>query len=324
MKELDATEGKGQGLRKAILINEHFVVYSVPAIAIPINRPVDVAVTVRSGSGIQIFFEQSADGEMIEDADVNLRTAVKSILKVLGLSEEDRRFLFICRGELAGWSGLGSSAAVCVAIARALSNALNLGCSEDQINRTAYLGEKVFASNPSGIDNTVATYGRMLWYQRNQRKAWEFITPGSSFWLVIGSSGFPSLTRDQVEKVAHFKNMHSDKFDQLCHEANLSVIEARKCMEKGDFLGLGVLMNKSHYLLQQLGVSNESLDKMVTYCNQQGAFGSKLTGAGGGGSMIALVEGSQVGAEIVKGLKYMGYEAFCVQVGQAKKGKTPS
>ncbi len=312
---MDTVEGQGKGLRKAILLNEHFVVYNVPAIAVPINFPVDVTVTVRSGSGIRIFIKQSANGEIIEDQDANLRIAVKSILEALGLSEKEQMFIVLCRGELSAWSGLGSSAAVCVAITRALCNALNLDCSEDQINRTAYLGEKVFASNPSGIDNTVATYGRMLWFQRNQRKTWEFINPGSPFWLVIGNSGVPSLTRDQVEKVAHFKNMNLDRFDRLCHEANLSVTDARKCVERGNLSDLGALMNKGHHLLQQLGVSNESLDKMVACCIQQGAFGAKLTGAGGGGSIIALVDGPQTGEKVVKGLKSMGYEAFCVQIG---------
>ena len=305
-------KGTGQGYRKAILINEHFVVYGVAAIAVPILRPVEAVVTVQPGRGIRLF-EKGARGQT-ESQDPDLLGAVQRLVRGVGATEKEHLFQIVITGELQGWSGLGSSAALCVSVTRALFKTLGLADDDSEINRIAYQGEKVFASNPSGIDNTVATYGKPVLYQRGNKEPFQFIGSANPIWLVVGNSGIPSLTKDQVGKVGRFKDAFPQEFDRLCEEAAQLGGHGREALEEGDLARLGLLMNKGHGLLGRLGVSHEVLDEMVACCRNQGALGSKLTGAGGGGCILALAQEEKQGGELVRTLEDRGWEAFCVRV----------
>ncbi len=305
-------EGRGRGFRKAILINEHFVVYGVPAVAVPVFRPVEVSVELhRPGKGIRLWGFPGAgkggDGEMVQ--------AARAVMQGLGIDPEPGELRIRCRDDLPNWSGLGSSAGFCVALARALCEALGRSCPDETINRAAYQGERIFAANPSGIDNTVATYGRSLWYVRGRTPPWEWIRTAGPLRLVIGSSGLPASTREQVERVARFKEERPSVFSALLEEAGALVRKARGELEVGDWPSLGESMNQGHAMLRRLGVSHGVLDEMVAFCLREGALGAKLTGAGGGGCMIALVEDAELGTRIAAGLQRMGYPAICVEPG---------
>jgi mevalonate kinase len=307
--------GQGSGVRKAILVNEHFVVYGVPAIALPIHKPVSVSVEVMAGRGLEVL---RVSGEGHPDPEPETADTVEAVRRVLGslkISDQEYNFRFQCRDDLPAWSGLGSSAAFCVAAAWATSDALEMSCSSEEINRAAYAGEKVFASNPSGIDNTVATYGKAVWFRRGGRKPWEFLSSKGELSLVVGSSEVPSLTREQVNKVARYRDANPAKFQTECREAEEVAHEARTAMENGDLSGLGLLLDRSQGLLQNIGVSCGVLDEMVTACRNHGALGAKLTGAGGGGCMLALAAGETEGERIAAVLRGKGYPAFCVRVG---------
>ena len=316
MKGSSSSEGSGKGFRKAILINEHFVVYGVPAIAVPVFRPVEVTATVRRGAGLRVLVHQANGESPWHSADADRFEAVRRIMSELDLSETDRMIEVRCVDDLPGWSGLGSSAGFCVALVRALCRALDRPCSNEEVNRIAYKGEKVFASNPSGIDNTVATYGQSLWFEREGTPQWDLIRLGFTLWLVIGNSGKPSRTRDEVEKVARFREAHPAVFSKMLEDAMRLGRDARTAMEQGDGAGLGALMDQGHAMLQKVGVSNERLDEMVTFCRHQGALGAKLTGGGGGGCMLALVGDVSSGEAIAGGLEQMGYAALCVELTQ--------
>jgi hydroxymethylglutaryl-CoA reductase len=310
-----ASEGTGQGFRKAILINEHYVVHGVPAIAVPVFLPVEVRTIVRRGAGLRVLVHTTAEEDPWHAEDSDRFEAVRRIMKAMGLSETQQMTQIQCVDDLSGWSGLGSSAGFCVALARALCEALGLSCTDEEINRIAYEGEKVFAANPSGIDNTVATYGRPLWFERGRTPAWEWIRVGSPLWIVVGNSGLPARTRDEVEKVARFREDRPGLFAELVRDATKLCGDARTALENGDGVGLGAGMNQGHFLLQQVGVSNDRLDEMVAFCRRQGALGAKLTGGGGGGCMLALVGDEASGEALVGGLEQLGYEAFCVPLG---------
>ena len=315
MQGTDVSEGLGQGFRKAILVNEHFVVYGVPAIAVPVFLPVEVQVTVRRGAGLRVLVHPATGEDAWHAEDTDRFEAIRRILRAMGLSEGRRMTQIQCVDDLSGWSGLGSSAGFCVALARALCKALGRSCTDEEVNRIAYEGEKVFAANPSGIDNTVATYGRPLWFERGRTPAWEWIPIGSPLWMVIGSSGMPSRTRDEVERVARFKEARPGHFSDLIQEAANLGRNARLALESGDGVGLGAVMDQGHALLQRVGVSNDRLDEMVAFCRLQGALGAKLTGGGGGGCMLALVGDEPSGEAMVSGLEQMGYPAICVPLG---------
>jgi len=315
-----ASEGTGQGFRKAILVNEHFVVYGVPAIAVPVFLPVEVQVSVRRGAGLRVLVHPGSGEDTWHAEDTDRFEAIRRVMKAMDLSETQQMTQIQCVDDLSGWSGLGSSAGFCVALARALCKALDRSCTDEEVNRIAYEGEKVFAANPSGIDNTVATYGRPLWFERGRRPAWEWIRVGFPLWIVIGNSEMPSRTRDEVEKVARFREARPDLFSDLIQEATKLGRDVRLALESGDGAGLGVLMNKGHAMLQRVGVSNERLDEMVTFCRLQGALGAKLTGGGGGGCMLALVSDAPSGEAMVSGLEQLGYPAICVELAAAGEG----
>jgi hydroxymethylglutaryl-CoA reductase len=319
MKGRNPSEEEGQGFRKAILINEHLVVYGVPAIAVPIPLPVKVAATVGRGAGLRILVQPTTGGSPSKDTDSDRLEAVRRVLRAMGLSETENMIQIQCRDDLPGWSGLGSSAGFCVALTRALCKALSEPYRDEEINRIAYEGERVFAANPSGIDNTVATHGRTVWFERGRMPAWELIRVALPLWIVIGYSGTPARTRDEVEKVALFRETHGDLFSGLVQEATRLGRDGRTALEKGDGVGLGALMDRGHAMLQQLGVSNDRLDEMVAFCRRQGALGAKLTGGGGGGCMLALVSDRSHGETMVGGLEQMGYPALCVELGREEE-----
>jgi len=319
MKGRNPSEGKGQGFRKAILINEHLVVYGVPAIAVPILLPVEVTASVGRGAGLRIFVHPTTAGNPRKDIDSDRFEAVRRVLRTMGLSETENMIQIQCGDDLPGWSGLGSSAGFCVALTRALCKALSRSCPDEEINRIAYEGEKVFAANPSGIDNTVATHGQTVWFERGRMPAWEWIRIGLPLWIVIGYSGMPARTRDEVEKVARFRDTHESVFSGLVQGATRLGRDARTALEKGDRVSLGALMDRGHAMLQQLGVSNERLDEMIAFCRHQGALGAKLTGGGGGGCMLALVSDQSEGETMVGGLEQMGYPALCVKLGREEE-----
>ena len=308
-------KGTGQGYRKAILINEHFVVYGVPAVAIPVFRPVRVSVRLTEGSGLRILIRSSQIEGVQRSSDPNLTAAVQAILKACDPSDQKTCIQIECRGFLPGWSGLGSSAAFSVASARALSQALDLSWSDEQVNAAAYEGEKVFAWNPSGIDNSVSTFGKALWYCREQTEPRQFLCPGSTFSFVIANSGCPSLTRDQIEKVARFRETNSSRFRVLCQQATELAHGVRSALEAGTPADLGPLMDEGHRMLREIGASSDRLEELVQHCRSKGALGAKLTGAGGGGCMIALLQSPARGRNLLQSLRKLGYGALCVHLG---------
>ena len=323
MKGADASEGKGRGFRKAILVNEHFVVYGVPAIAVPVFLPVEVMAAVRRGAGLRVLVHPPEEEHPWHVEDTDRFEAVRRVVKAMGLSEAEKMIRIQCVDDLPGWSGLGSSAGFCVALARALCEALDRVCSDEEINGIAYEGEKVFAANPSGIDNTVATYGQPVWYRRGQSPAWEWIRIGVPLWLVIGNSGMPSRTRDEVERVARFKGGYAALFSELLEQATGLARDVRAALEQGDGRALGALMDQGHSMLQRVGVSNDRLDEMVRFCRLQGALGAKLTGGGGGGCMLALAGDATSGEALANGLEQLGYPAICVKLGSQEERSSP-
>lgn len=302
-------------------MNEHFVVYGAPAIAVPVLFPVEVRVKVCRGAGLRVLVHSPDRGENRHGKDTHRLEAIRRVMKTMGLSEVDRLVEIRCVDDLQGWSGLGSSAGLCVALARALCQAMGLSHGDEEINRIAYEGERVFASNPSGIDNTVATFGKPLWYERGASPPWEPIHAASPLRLVIGNSGAPSRTRIEVEKVARFREARPSLFSDLLRDAAGLGRKVRVALETGDAAGLGALMDEGHGMLQRLGVSNGRLDEMVAFCRRQGALGAKLTGAGGGGCMLALVADAPAGEAMASGLEQMGYPAICVELAASGEGR---
>jgi mevalonate kinase len=308
--------GKGSGYGKVILFGEHFVVHGVPGIVSAIDSSTDAEVK-RGLKGLVVKDERKTAKGYSEEKRLQQIESIERMLKAIDLDPKMPLDIWI-GGTLPGFSGLGASAASSVAIARAVSEELNLNLSNEKINAVAYEGEKAYAGNPSGIDNTAATYGGLMWFKKNPTGAQDLVEKihiKRPVEIVIGSTGKVANTKAMVEGVAERRKKDPKKYDPLFVQAGNIAIAGRKALEAGDLKKVGELMNENHRILQEIGVSSKELDQLVDIARKQGAFGAKLTGGGGGGCMVALAGGKEVSGKIVGAFKGAGFEYLMTRIG---------
>jgi mevalonate kinase len=185
-------------------------------------------------------------------------------------------------------SGLGSGAAVSVALIRALSSHLSHSLTDAEVNSLAFEIEKLHHGTPSGIDNTVITYNKPVYFIKGQPI--ETLKVGKPFTIVIGDTGVSALTKESVGDVRRLWLRDTVTFENLFNEIAQIALIARRAIESGKPELLGELMDHNHVLLQRLTVSSPELDKLVEAARDAGALGAKLSGGGRGGNMIALVD----------------------------------
>jgi len=291
------------GYGKVILFGEHFAVYDIPAIAGPVGKTTTAVVEESTTPGIEVVDNRKASSGYKEKYAEIQKEANKRMAEKMGV---DAKVKITLAGDLYCGSGIGASAASCVAVARALSDYFKLGLSDEEINDVAFEGEKAYAGNPSGVDNTVATYGKLVFFKKNP-PVMETIEVGKPFTIVIANTGITTKTKEAIAKVAAAKEKEPEKFEKIFAEADELVMLARKALEMGE--PFGELMNRNHELLQEIGVSCEELDKLVEAARNAGALGAKMTGGGLGGYMVALAED---GEKVEKALKDAGAETTMV------------
>lgn len=295
----------GRASGKVILLGEHFVVHGTPAIAAAISSQCEVKL-VKSD-------EVSFIGPKGTSQELSKRS-ISNILDAMGVEE---RFSVTYGGDLPIFGGLGSSAAFCVAMVRAIADIKRLKLTNEQINRFAYEGEKAFHGNPSGLDNTISTYGGAMLYSRGETPAsnhFDHVKLGCDLDLVIGVTGVFGPTSVMVSKVGEFKNKNPVVFAKLSDTARSVVGEGAIALEEADMVRLGELMDINHGLLSSIGVSTIDNAKIVYAMRKAGALGAKLTGGGGGGVCLALAKDKEHAGEIVSEVKKAGYGAFATRV----------
>ena len=170
-------------------------------------------------------------------------------------------------------SGLGSGAAVSVAVIRALADILGQTLPDEQVSALAFEVEKLHHGTPSGIDNTVITYARPVYFIKGQPI--EILTPGAPFFLVIGDTGIPAPTKESVADVRRLWQAQPARIDPLLDAIGDLSAAARGNLLSGDWQALGALMNANHALLQELTVSCPALDSLVAGCHGQRRPGGK-------------------------------------------------
>src|SRR4030095_333384 len=301
--------GKGVGKGKIILFGEHFVVYGSPAIAGGISNSANV--TVKKAEKKRIVTKQT----VVEELSL---AGIEAVLKSMGIKD---KYEVRLDGDLPTYGGLGSSAAFCVGLVRALCDELGTHMTNEQVNNHAYAGEMAFHGNPSGIDNTMATHGGVVEFRRGKSMAeskFEFIEVKKPLDFVVSFSGKYSPTPKMVERVRKFKSEDEEEFRQITEEFMAIYIEARKAIEKGKIDQIGALMNSNQSLLSELGGSDELNDRIVKIAMKAGALGAKVTGGGGGGCCIALAGSQSDAKKIADSLKKEGFESFPTQIAPKK------
>lgn len=290
----------GFGHGKVILMGEHAVVYGQPAIAAGI--PAGIQAVVTKGNGRLSIPAWSVDSEL--GSDTALCRAVSGILRTLEAAPLD----ITCDAQIPPASGLGSSAALAVAIARAAGSYAR--ASAEMQEKAIWEAESVFHETPSGIDTAAASFGGLGVFSR--AGGWKPLPASHAIELCVGLSGKGRQTSSMVQSVR-----------QLCDRTPVArrVIDSlgdvtragMDALAVGDVDTLGRLFDVAHGLLCALRVSSAEVDALVHAARKAGAIGAKLTGAGGGGAVLALAPGHS--QDVLAAWKNQGFEGFVTTLG---------
>ena len=280
-----ASGPSGKAAGKVILLGEHAVVYGKHALALPIPDAAEAWITEREDAGrIEIpDWHHAAD---TDDASDGVAAAVRLIVRELQL--ENRRFDVRIRTVLPRAMGLGSSAALAVAVIRAFSSALDLELDDEQVNALAFECEKLAHGTPSGVDNALATFGQPMLYRKGDDLSIDAIALKESPPLVVACSGRSGVTHELVAGVRARRERLPDAYDELFGQIDQLSKAGAEALRAADYASLGNMMDVCQGLLNGIGVSTPELERMIHIARSAGAAGAKLTGAGGGGSIVAL------------------------------------
>jgi len=309
--------GRGSGFGKAILFGEHFVVHGVPGIVSAVDSAAD-AEAKKNGKGITVEDERKGAKGYAEKKKLQQKESIERMLKAMNIDPQKISLKIWLGGNLPGFSGIGASAASSVAIARAIAEELGMDLSDEKINEVAYEAEKAYAGNPSGIDNTAATFGGLIWFKKNLgggANTIERLSIREPVEIVIGNTGIVANTKAMVAGVGERKKRHPEKYGALFGQAEDLAFKARKALEAFDLKQVGRLMNENHRLLQEIEVSCKELDHLVDLAREHGAFGAKLTGGGGGGCMVALTPGKDPQEAVAAAMENEGFKVLRTKIG---------
>jgi len=278
---------------KSILFGEHAVVYGRPAIAAPVQQ-VRAEATVQPG--------KAGAGVFLSAPDVNwdcylanapkehpLRVIVTNTLSRLQIASEPDIVVRVS-STIPMACGLGSGTAVSVSIVRGLAVYFGIPLSNEAVSELTFEVEKIYHGTPSGIDNTVITYEKPVYFVKS--KTLETLAVRKPFRLAIADTGVCSPTWVAVGDVRRSWERAPHRYDSLFDEiGNISRL-ARQAIESGNPDELGPLMNENQRLLRAIDVSSPELETLIEAALRAGAMGAKLSGAGRGGNIIALVSES--------------------------------
>jgi mevalonate kinase len=189
-------------------------------------------------------------------------------------------------------SGLGSGAAMAAAVIRALARHLGLMhlARDERVSDLTYQVEKLLHGTPSGIDNTVVAHEKTIYFIRQEPKNQiETLTVAQPLRILVGDTGVASATKSVVGDVRRQWQADPERFERIFDGCGRIAALARRAIEEGAVRELGQLMTDNQALLREMTVSALELDRLVASAMSAGALGAKLSGAGRGGNMIALV-----------------------------------
>ena len=297
-----AVLGRGFGHGKLILIGEHAVVHDHPALAAGIS--VGISAEAVAGAGALSVPRWSLQAHAGDGTTVGRGLA--AIAHRLGAGDLD----FQVDAPLPARAGLGSSAAMAVAIARAAAAAR--GRSAADVAAAVADSEAVFHGTPSGIDAAAASLGGVGRFRRAD--GWHAVPVLQAMTICVGLTGKPRDTAAQVANVGRLRERTPAAGKVLALIGEL-VPAAEHALAVGDIDGLGRLFDVAHGLLAAVRVSSPEIETLVHGARAAGAIGAKLTGAGGGGAVIALAPGHE--KDVLARWKRDGFDGFLTEIAGA-------
>ena len=291
VEERDDLPAKAAG--KVILLGEHAVVYGKHAVALPISDAVSVSVAREQAHPMLTIPEWGVRQEL--DLGVAQASGLDAAVALIAreLDVETSGVSIHVRSRLPRAMGLGSSAAIAVGITRAFAEEFDLNIDDERVNSISFECEKLAHGTPSGVDNTIATFARPMLFRRAETLEILPIELSEPTPIVIACSHSAGLTVEQVAgvRVRHDKN--AQRYDAIFSEIDDISRAGATALAAADYDQVGSLMNICNGLLNAIEVSTPELETMVEIARVAGAVGAKLTGAGGGGSIIAICPGNQ-------------------------------
>jgi mevalonate kinase len=291
------------GWGKVILLGEHAVVYGHPALAAALDR----GVTARCRPADRLRLRVPAwNIDVAAGDDHPVATALAAIAAEVGapIQGDGAAVAIDADAAIPPAAGLGSSAALAVALARALgAHATGQPLTDDRVAEVADAAERCFHRRPSGVDVALATRGGLGVFRRGAGLA-PLVAPPLT--IVIGLSGEPRSTAEMVERVA--TSCGGDGADPRLVELGAAAAAGAEHVAAGALDRLGPLMTAAHRTLATFGISTPALDGLVDAALGAGALGAKLTGAGGGGAVIAIAPGRE--ADVLAAWQRRGVTGF--------------
>ncbi len=285
----EIAEPDGVAAGKVILLGEHGVVYGRHGLAVPVPGAVAIRLTRadRLTHGLPDDF-------------------VGQLLATIGVT--DTRWRIDVDSRLPLGKGLGSSAAIAVAMTRAFDARLGLGFDDERVNAIAFESEKFAHGRPSGIDNTLATYGKPMLFRNDGALQFEALGTREAPPLLVAWGAATGKTSELVAGVQRRRDRMPAHFDAVFDRMGALSREGAALLANGGWRELGALMDLCHGLLNAIGVSTPELERMVSLARLCGAAGAKLTGAGGGGAIVALCPDNLV--EVRDAMRNCGYHTL--------------
>ncbi len=279
---------------KVILFGEHFVVYGIKAILCAIDKRITVTSQFLDEPKIRIKSELG-NAEIDLGASSSLNSISTRFMKpffyiakeTLKEFNVNKGIEIILKSDIPVGIGLGSSSAACVAVTASVAGLFNRK-SKEQILKRSIESERVIFKDASGADSSVSTFGGLMVYDKN---GFERIDSKTNFSFVIANSNQVHNTREVVLKVSEFKNKNEKLFAEMCKQEDGLVRESLLRLKENDLNKLGSLISKNQELLEKINVSTDRLDLLIKEASKT-SYGAKITGAGGGGCIICLVDES--------------------------------
>ncbi len=269
----------GSAPAKAILMGEHFVVHGTPALAVPVKTmTLEVVLGETSEQepllGHLGFCFWTSREAFDRECSVPLSVQVKS--------------------SIPEGAGLGSSAALSLAMARAMAEAFRTPTDDAELRRVSMACERQAHGKPSGIDTEVCLLAQPVWAQPGAPFQALSGAGLERFGLIVLGAGPGGATSEMIRGVSGFLGTYPKRFHELTEETRNRSSKAREALISGDIDTLGLLLNQQHEALREIGVSTERLDTVVACARDLGAAGAKLSGAGGGGVAVAVAPVEEV------------------------------
>ncbi len=302
------------GHGKVILFGEHGVVHGRPALALSVHGGAEVHAEAASERLTRLHiapWNVDVDSGPAENVG---RESLQSALRVArGFYDDDVELSLRGEMRLPSGAGMGSSAALGVAVLRAMDEARGITRPNEELYERSLAWERVFHGNPSGVDNAMATYGGMAVFKKGEPL--QPIVARRRVQIVAAYSGESSSTKTMVASVARQYEREPARVGKLFDAIAAIVSNGKLALEQGDLKSLGQLMTLNHKLLASLMLSTDALEEMIEHASKAGALGAKVTGAGGGGCMIALVENDARRDAVKAALTALGRPVYDVESG---------